>query len=206
MHGNDDNTATAGEKDVPHSDDKANMSQGTVSLPNISASNDEDGHKAIACEATWKSDVQYGNWRDEQIHQGNKGISQWDKVTYDYANVGKPCKAPDKIGPPLAYMEGHGMFKPLDTKVNPLGLCRFYHTNPETAKSISALKHPASICRVKHLLEKAKGHGWPYIIVIFEGVNVTPLGLLQKLHLQFTLSHIPIFTSDKAKQGQKSHI
>ena len=45
--------------------------------------------------------------------------------------LGKPCKAPDKIGPPLAYMEEHGVFKPLDSMANPLGLCQFYHTNPD---------------------------------------------------------------------------
>ena len=103
-------------------------------------------------------------------------------------------------------MEECRVFKPLDTMANPLGLCRFYCTNPETLKSISAPKSPASICLVKHLLEKAKGHGWPYIIVIFEGGNMTMLRLLQELHLQFTLSCIPIFTSDEAKQGQKTHV
>ena len=51
-----------GEEDAPHSDDEANLSQGTLSLPDISASDDEDTHKAIAHEAAWKSDVQYGNW------------------------------------------------------------------------------------------------------------------------------------------------
>ena len=54
MHGNDDDITTCDEEDVPHSDDKANLSQGTLSLPNISTSDDEDAHKAIACEATCK--------------------------------------------------------------------------------------------------------------------------------------------------------
>ena len=197
MHGDDDNTAAA-EEDAPHSDDEANLSQGTVSLSDISVSDGKDARKAIACEAAWRSDVKYSNWQHEQIHQGNEDISQWDKVTYDYAGVGKPCKALDKICPPLTYMEEHGMFKPLDTMANPLGLCRFYHADPETVKFISAPKPLASIHRVKCLLEKAKGHGWPYIIVVFEGGNVTLLGLLQELHLWFTLSCIPIFTSDKA--------
>ena len=35
---------------------------------------------------------------------------------------------------------------------------------------------------------------------------MTPLGLLQELHSQFTLSCISIFTSDEAKRGQKSHV
>ena len=86
---------------------------------------------------------------------------------------------------------------------NLLDLCHFYRTDPETLKSISALKHPTSICRVKCLLEKAKDHQWPYIIVVFEGGNVAPLGLLPELHSWFSLSHIPIFTSDEVKQGQK---
>ena len=98
-------------------------------------------------------------------------------------------------------MEVHGVFKPLDTTTNPLGLCQFYCTNPETLKSISTPKSPASVCRVKRLLEKARGHGQPYITVVFERGNVTLLGLLQELH-----SCIPIFTSDEAKQGQKMHV
>ena len=76
VHGNDDDTAAAGEEDAPHSDSEANLSQCTLSLPDISASDDEDVCKAIACEAMWKSDVQYGNWWDVQICQGNDDISQ----------------------------------------------------------------------------------------------------------------------------------
>ena len=62
MHDNDEDTATHSEEDVPHSDNKVNLSQGTLSLPDISASNDEDACKAIVHKAAWKSDVQYGNW------------------------------------------------------------------------------------------------------------------------------------------------
>ena len=63
---------------------------------------------------------------------------------------------------------------------NPLGLCRFYRANPKTVKSVPALKSLATACKVKCLLEKARDHGRPYIIVIFEGGNMTPLGLLQE--------------------------
>ena len=38
VHDDDDDAATHGEEDEPHSDDKANLSQGTLSLPDISAS------------------------------------------------------------------------------------------------------------------------------------------------------------------------
>ena len=102
-------------------------------------------------------------------------------------------------------MEEHRAFKPLDTMANPLGLCQFYCTDPETAKSVPAPKPLATTHKVKHLLEKARGQGWPYIIVIFEGGNVTPLGLLQELHSWYTLSCIPTFTAEEAKWGQKPH-
>ena len=62
-------------------------------------------------------------------------------------------------------MEERGVFKPLDSMANPLGLCQFYHTDPETVKSISAPKSLASVHRVKCLLEKAKELRQPYIIV-----------------------------------------
>ena len=41
----------------------------------------------------------------------------------------------------------------------------------------------------------------PYIIiVVFEGGNVTPLGLLLELHSHYTLSRIPIlYTSEEVK-------
>ena len=51
-----------GEEDAPHSDNRANLSQDTFSLPDISASDDENTHKAVVCEAVQKSDVQYSNW------------------------------------------------------------------------------------------------------------------------------------------------
>ena len=62
MHSDDDDASAPSEEDAPHSDNEANLSQGTLSQPNISASDDADTHKAIAHEAAWKSDVQYGNW------------------------------------------------------------------------------------------------------------------------------------------------
>ena len=62
LQGDDDDTAVVGEDDAGHSDDEETLSQGTVSLPDISASDSEDVGKAITCEAVRKSDVQYGNW------------------------------------------------------------------------------------------------------------------------------------------------
>ena len=182
MQGNDEDTTAGGEEDAGHSEDEETLSQGTVSLLDISTSDIEDACKATAHEAARKSDVQYGNWQDEQIRQGKEGITQCNKGVNDYANGEKPCKDPDKISPPVPYMEECGVFKPLDTIANPLGLCWFYLTKPLYSNIITSPKSAASAHKIKHLLEKAKDLGQPFTIIVFEGGNVTPLGLLQELH------------------------
>ena len=206
MQGNDEDTTVGGEEDAGHSEDKGVLSQGTVSLLNISTSDNEEAHKATTCEAACKSDIQYGNWQDEQIHQGKEGIAQCDKGVNDYTNGGRPCKALDKIGSPFSYMEKRGVFKPLDTIADPLDLCRFYQTDPQQSNIITGPKSAASTHKIKHLLERAKDLGRPLMILVFEGDNVTPLGLLQELHSWLTLSHIPIFILDEAKFGQKTRV
>ena len=183
LQGDDEDTVAGEEEDAGHSDDKDTLSQGTVSLLDISTSNNEDAHEAIAHKAACKSDIQYGNWRVEQICQGKEGITQHDKGVNDYSDGEKHCKAPDKIGPPVPYMEECRVFRPLDTKVNPLGLFWFYCTNPPHSNIITGLKSTASAHRMKHLLEKAKYLGLPFTIIVFECGNVTLLGLLQELHL-----------------------
>ena len=80
-------------------------------------------------------------------------------------------------------MEECGVFKPLDTIANPLGLCRFYQTDPQKSNVVTGPKSAAGTHRIKCLLELAKELGWPLTIVVFEGGTVTPLGLLQELHL-----------------------
>ena len=103
-------------------------------------------------------------------------------------------------------MEEHGVFKPLDTIVNPLGLCRFYQTNPQKSNVIMDLKSTASTHRIKCLLELAKELGWPLTIMVFKGGIVTLLGLLQELHSCLTLSCIPIHTPEEVKMGQKNQV
>ena len=125
----DDENAAAGEEDKGPSDDEEAQSQGTVSLLDISNSDNEEARKATAHEKARKSDVQFATWQDEQIRQGNEAIAWHDKQVHEYVDTGRTNKAPDKIGPLLTYMEEHGVFKPLDTIVNPLGLCRFYWTD-----------------------------------------------------------------------------
>ena len=135
-----------------------------------------------------------------------EGIAQYDKGVNDCANGGRPCKALDKIGPPFSYMEEHGVFKPLDTIANLLGLSRFYRTDPQQSNIITGPKSAAGACRIKHLLEMVKDLGQPLMIIVFEGGNVTPLGFLQELHSCLTLSHIPIHTPEEVKLGQKNRV
>ena len=103
-------------------------------------------------------------------------------------------------------MEELGVFKPLDTIANPLGLCRFYRTDPQKSNVITCPMSAASTHRIKRLLELAKELGWPLTMVVFEGGMVTPLGLLQELHLCLTLSHIQIHMPDELKMGQKNRV
>ena len=83
LQGDDGDTTMGGEEDAGHSEDEEALSQGTVSLLDISTSDNEDAHKATVHEAVCKSDIQYGNWQDEQICQGNEGITQHDKGVND---------------------------------------------------------------------------------------------------------------------------
>ena len=81
-----------------------------VSLLDISNLDNEETHKAAAHEKACQSDVLYTDWQDEEIRQGNDDIAKHDKRVCDRADIGKCCKAPDKIGPPLTYMEEHRVF------------------------------------------------------------------------------------------------
>ena len=82
-------------------------------------------------------------------------------------------------------MEEHGVFKPLDTIVNPLGLRRFYWTDPQKSNVITGLKSAGITHKIRHLLQLAKELKWPLTLMVFEGGTVTLLGLLQEL--PFTL-------------------
>ena len=109
--------------------DEADISQGSMSLPDISTA-DDDSHKRKACEHARKSDTDFAAWRDKLIREGAMGIQKWDSMVNDYADAGKRRpKNPDTKGPPISYMKEHGVFQPLPSTTNPLGLCRFYPTD-----------------------------------------------------------------------------
>ena len=95
--------------------------------------------------------------------------------------VGNLVKLPTKSAPLCLTWKSTGVFKPLDTIANPLGLCQFYHTDPAHSNVITGPKSAASTHKIKHLLEKVRNLGQSFTIVVFEGSNITLLGLLQEL-------------------------
>ena len=167
MQGDDDDAA-GDEEDEGHLDDEEALMQGMVSLLDISNSDNEEARKAVALEKARKSNVQFTACQDEHIHQGNEAIAQCDKQVHDHTDIGRPSKAPDKIGPPLTYMEECGVFKPLDTIAKPLGIYRFYRTDPQKSNVITGPNSMDSTCKIKRLLGLAKELGWPLTIVVFE--------------------------------------
>ena len=100
-------------------------------------------------------------------------------------------------------MKECGVFQPLPSTTNPLGLCHFYHMDPVSVSMLTPLKPPAMAEHVKSLLMLMKMQQWPYIIVVFQGGPVTALGLLQELHMWSALARIPIYRSDETKDGHK---
>ena len=100
-------------------------------------------------------------------------------------------------------MEEHGVFKPLPSTTNPLGLCHFYPTDPTIVPTLTALKPPAKVDHIKSLLILAKTQPHPYIIIVFTGGTITPLGLLQELHTRSALARIPIYWPDETKDGHR---
>ena len=97
--------------DASYSANKADMSQGSMSLLNISVSNDEDTRKCKVYELARKSDTDFTAWKDKLISDGVTGLQEPDNVVNDYADDGKRRpKNPDSFGPPVSYMEDHGFF------------------------------------------------------------------------------------------------
>ena len=83
--------------------------------------------RELAC----KSDTDFAAWKDKLISDRMMGLQELDNVVNDYDDGGKrKPKNPDFFGPPVTYMEKRGVFKPLPSTMNPLGLCCFYPTDP----------------------------------------------------------------------------
>ena len=77
------------------------MSQGSMSLLDISTTDNEDTRKRKACELASKSDTNFAAWKDKLIGEGVKGIQERDSMVNDYTAGGKrKPKNPDPLGPP----------------------------------------------------------------------------------------------------------
>ena len=188
--------------DASYSANEADVSQGSMSLLDISVSNNEDTRKHKVRELARKSDTNFMAWKDKLISDRVTGLQEWDNVVNDYADSGKrKPKNPDSFGPSVSYMEDHGVFKPLASTTNPLGLCHFYPADPLIAPTLPSPKPPADADHVKGLLFLAKMRSRPYIIVVFQGGAITALGLLQELHTQSALARIPIYWPEETKDG-----
>ena len=149
-----------------------------MSLLDLSATDNEDTHKRKARKLACKGDTDFAAWKDN-------------------------LKNPDPMGPPIAYMKELGIFQPLPSMTNPIGLCHFYAVDPASVSMLAPPKPPGTAEHLKGLLLLAKTQHQPYIVVVFQGGTVTALGLLQELHTRSTLAHIPIFWSDETKDGHR---
>ena len=134
--------------DASYSANEGDVSQGSMSLLDISISDDEDTRKCEAHELACKNDTDFMAWKDKLISDGTTGLQEWlqerDNAVNDYADGGKrKPKNPDTFGPPVTYMEECGVFKPLPSTTNPLGLCQFYPMDPMIVPTLPALKLPA---------------------------------------------------------------
>ena len=178
-----------------------------MSLIYISNADDEDTHKCKAHELTRKNDTDFTTWRDKLIRNGVAGIQEWDRLIQDYADPGKRRpKNPNTIGPPVSYMKDCGVFQPLPSTTNPLGLCHFYPADPSSLSTLTPPKPPTTVDHLHHLLVLLKSQHQPYIIVVFQGGPIMPLGLLQELHSRHTLTCIPIFLPDETKDGHRLQV
>ena len=120
------------------------MSQGSIPLLDISATDDEETRKCKARELACRSDTDFAAWKEKQIGEGVKGIEERDNMVNDYTDGKRKPKNPDPLGPPVSYMEEHWVFQPLASTTNPLGLCRFYRAYPNVSMPTTP-KPPATV-------------------------------------------------------------
>ena len=109
------------------------------------------------------------------------------------------------LAPPFPTWRNAWVFQPLASTTNTLGLCHFYHADPNMSMPTGP-KPPATVEHVKKLLFLASTKQRRYIIVVFQGGTVTPLGLLQELHTRSALVRIPIYLPGEAKDGHSPHV
>ena len=78
--------ASEGEHDVSYSTDKADVSQGSIPLLDISASDNDETRKHKVHEYARRSDTAYAAWKEKQTSDGTEGIEEWDQMVNNYTN------------------------------------------------------------------------------------------------------------------------
>ena len=102
--------ASEGEHDMSYSTDEADVSQGSIPLLDISASDDDETRKRKARESARRSDTAYAAWKEKQTSDGIKGIEEWDQMVNDYMDGKRRPKNPDPLGPPFPTWRNAGCF------------------------------------------------------------------------------------------------
>ena len=92
--------ASEGEHDVSYSTDEVDVSQGSIPLLDISASDDDETCKRKARDYARRSDTVYAAWKEKQTSDGVKGIEERDQMVNDYMDGKRRPKNPDPSWPP----------------------------------------------------------------------------------------------------------
>ena len=154
-----------------------------------------------------KSDTDFAAWKDKLIRDGATGIQERDRSVNDYADAGKRRpKNPDTIGPPFPTWRNAGCFSPCPLWWIPWGYVAFTPWTHPVCLHFCSPKPPATKEHLKSLLVLAKSRHQPYILVVFQGGPITPLGLLQELHSWHMLVRIPIFLPDETKDRHRPRV
>ena len=91
--------ASEGEHDASYSTDEADVSQGSIPLLDISASDDDETRKRKAHDYERRSDTAYAAWKEKQTSDGVKGMEERDQMVNDYMDGKRRPKNPDPLGP-----------------------------------------------------------------------------------------------------------
>ena len=145
---------------------KQDVSQGSIPLLDISASDDDETRKCKARDYAHRSDTAYAAWKEKQASDGVKGIEERDQMVNDYMDGKRRPKNPDPLGPPVSYMEDRRVFQPLISPTNTFGLCRFYRVDPNTPMPSGPVS-PATVEHVKRLVLLASTSPRQYVLMVF---------------------------------------
>ena len=136
---------------------------------------------------------------DTHLKSFQVGLGDQDKAMWAKQETMKcGMKYKDPLGAPLEYIQPRKVFEPLASSA--YGLCRFYDVGLKATKGsapISCLmpKAPMTSSLLKALLHKGRRQGCPLLIMAITG-EVTPHGLLSKLHMPGALQCMPMKCED----------